>query len=143
MMKTREANALAAEERAKRPKTKTYASVADCLAAETSKRRNGKMNKYVFAVVSAAAFSAPALAQEGMVHVPFREEMGQKMPTQWEIPVASLQALVDAAKEKGETTAFIGGPVWSLDGKIKPKPGAYLLDDGNITGVSAATKATP
>lgn len=95
------------------------------------------MNKHILSVIGTLTFAAPALAEEHKVHVPFQEEIGQKMPTQWEIPVASLQALVDAAKEKGETTAFIGGPVWSADGKIKPKPGAYLLDDGNISGVSA------
>ena len=98
------------------------------------------MNKHILTVIGGLAFGAPAFSQESMVHVPFRTEIGQKMPTGWEIPVASLQALVDAAKEKGETTAFIGGPVWSADGKTTPKPGAYLLDDGNITGVSAATK---
>lgn len=25
----------------------------------------------------------------------------------------------------------------TADGKIKPKPGSYLLDDGNVSGVGA------
>jgi hypothetical protein len=54
-----------------------------------------------------------------------------------EISVASLKVLLSAAKGTGSSVAYIGGPTWALDGTMKSKPGAYLLDDGHVVTVAA------
>jgi hypothetical protein len=45
--------------------------------------------------------------------------------------------LLSAAKGTGSSVAYIGGPTWALDGTMKSKPGAYLLDDGHVVTVAA------
>lgn len=75
---------------------------------------------------------SPTFAEETVVHVPFQTEVGQKAPTTWEVPLASLKALVASADEVGTQSAFIGSPiVWATDGKVS-KPGVYLLDGGGV-----------
>jgi len=74
----------------------------------------------------------PAIAQ--VIH---RVPVGQMVPAAREVSVVSLKALLIAAKRTGGSVAYIGGPTRAVDGTEKPKPGAYLLDDGSVVTVAA------
>lgn len=83
--------------------------------------------KHIIIATCLTAFAIPAIAQG--VH---RATAGHVVPTAREVDLAILKALVATAEKRGDKVAFIGGPVWSVDGTEKAKTGVYLLDDNGL-----------
>lgn len=89
------------------------------------------MLKWIIVTAAFLALSPLAFAQDGVKRAP----IGSVLQPAREVGITTLRALISAAEETGQSTVFIGGPTWSVDGSEKPKAGSYLLDNDMIAGV--------
>jgi hypothetical protein len=76
----------------------------------------------------------------GQVDIP-RVPVSPVLPAR-EVDVASIKELIASTETIHQTSVFIGGPLWSVDGTVKPKAGAHFLDNDAIITIDDGEATT-